>query len=50
VYLAYKYYGFFYSIESLKKLNVSNVYTKDGDWSPVSNPLYNKVYEVVVTD
>jgi len=34
VYLAYKYYGFFYSIESLKNLNVANVYTKDGDWSP----------------
>lgn len=50
VYLAYKYYGFFYSIESLRNLNVSNVYTKDGNWSPENNPLYNKVYEVVVTD
>lgn len=49
LYLAYQYYGFFYSIESLEKLGVSNVYTKDGEWSPQNNPLYDKVYEVVVT-
>jgi hypothetical protein len=48
VYLAYEYYGFFYSIESLKKLNVTNVYTKDGDWSPKSNSMYEKVYEVEI--
>jgi hypothetical protein len=48
VYLEYKYYGFFYSIESLKRLNVKNVYTKDGEWSPENNRLFNKVYEVVV--
>jgi hypothetical protein len=49
LYLAYQYYGFFYNIESLEKLGVSNVYTKDGEWSPQNNPLYDKVYEVVVT-
>jgi hypothetical protein len=48
-YLAYQYYGFFYSIESLENLGVSNVYTKNGEWSPQNNILYNKVYEVVVT-
>jgi hypothetical protein len=49
VYLEYKYYGFFYSIESLRRLNVENVYTKDGEWSPQNNSLFNKVYEVVVS-
>lgn len=48
-YLAYQYYGFFYSIESLENLGVANVYTKNGEWSPQNNILYNKVYEVVVT-
>lgn len=49
IYLAYQYYGFYYSIESLDILNVANVYTKDGIWSPQNNPLYDKVYEVVIT-
>ena len=49
VYREYKYYGFFYSIESLRRLNVENVYTKDGEWSPQNNSLFNKVYEVVVS-
>ena len=47
-YLEYRYYGFFYSIESLQKLNVSNVYTKEGEWSPQNNRLFDKVYEVTV--
>jgi hypothetical protein len=50
VYREYKYYGFFYSIESLRRLNVENVYTKDGEWSPQNNSLFNKVYEVVVSE
>jgi hypothetical protein len=49
-YLAYEYYGFFYSIESLANLNVSNVYTKEGEWSPQENALFNKVYEVLIND
>ena len=47
-YLAYKYYGFFYSIESLQNLNVTNVYTKKDEWSPQFNPLFDKVYEVTI--
>ena len=41
--------AFFYSIESLRILNVENVYTKGGEWSPQNNSLFNKVYEVVVS-
>lgn len=47
-YLEYEYYGFFYSIESLQKLNVSNVYTKDTEWSAQGNSLFDRVYEVTI--
>lgn len=47
-YLAYEYYGFYYNLESLKKLNVSNVYLKNNVWTPQNNALYDKVYEVEI--
>lgn len=48
IYEAYDYFGFYYSLESLARLGVSNVSVKGGDWLPQSNPLFRQVYEVSV--
>lgn len=47
-YQAYKYFGFYYSLASLEKLNVSNVEVIGGDWRPQNNPLFRDVYEVTI--
>ncbi|MFT5541612.1 MAG: hypothetical protein ACI97K_001072 [Glaciecola sp.] len=46
IYSEYQYYGFYYSLESLSKLNVTNVFLKEDTWTPQNNPLFEKVYEV----
>lgn len=49
IYQAYKYFGFYYSLESLEQLGVSNVSVKDGgNWRPETNPLFRQVYEVTI--
>jgi hypothetical protein len=45
-YLAYRYFGFYYDVETLAKLNVRNVVVKGGEWRPQTNPLFRQVYEV----
>lgn len=47
-YLGYEYFGFFYDIESLERLNVSNVSVRTGLWQPQLNPLFRQVYEVTI--
>lgn len=47
-YRAYEYFGFYYSLESLAKLNVANVEIKGGVWQPQRNPLFREVYEVTI--
>jgi hypothetical protein len=48
LYKTYKYFGFYYDLESLARLNVSNVSVKTGQWRPQSNPLFAQVYEVKI--
>jgi hypothetical protein len=48
IYEAYDYFGFYYSLDSLARLGVSNVSVKGGDWRPNTNPLFQEVYEVTV--
>ncbi len=46
IYKSYEYFGFVYSLDSLRRLGVSNIELKDGEWHPERHPSYNKVYEV----
>ncbi len=46
IYKSYKYQGFIYRLDSLRKLGVSNIELKDGEWHPERNPAYEGVYEV----
>lgn len=48
IYQQYRYFGFFYSLDALRKLNVDNVVVKGEQWHPYTNPLYQSVYEVLV--
>lgn len=45
-YQAYQYFGFYYDLATLAKLNVSNVQVKGDEWRPQTNPLFRQVYEV----
>lgn len=47
-YLAYRYYGFYYSLESFEKLNVTNVYLKENTWTPENNSLFEKIYKIEI--
>jgi len=47
-YHAYDYFGFYYSLDSLAKLNVSNVEVKGGEWRPNTNPLFKDIYKVTI--
>jgi hypothetical protein len=47
-YKAYEYFGFYYSLASLAKLNVANVKVKGDAWQPHTNPLFREVYEVII--
>lgn len=46
IYLAYQYFGFYYDLDTLKRLNVENLEVKGGQWRPEVNPLFQQVYEV----
>ncbi len=48
IYESYRFVGFYYSLESLDKLNVKNVMLKKGTWLPEKNPLNSRVYKVEV--
>jgi hypothetical protein len=47
-YKAYEYFGFYYSLDSLANLNVTNVDVKGDNWQPQTNPLFQGVYEVTI--
>ena len=46
IYNAYRFFGFYYSLDVLEQLGVTNVKVKGGSWQPQSNPLFTQVYEV----
>ena len=45
-YKSYKYNGFIYRLDSLRKLGVRNIELKEGEWHPERHPGYPQVYEV----
>jgi len=45
-YKSYKYGGFIYRLDSLRRLGVSNIEMKEGEWHPEAHPDYRDVYEV----
>lgn len=45
-YKSYKYYGFIYRLDSLRRLGVRNIELKNAEWRPERNPLYKDFYEV----
>ncbi len=45
-YKSYKYDGFIYRQDSLRRLGISNIELKDGEWQPELHPIYKDVYEV----
>ncbi len=46
IYKSYKYGGFIYRLDSLRRLGIANIELKDGEWHPERNPAYPDVYEV----
>ena len=45
-YKSYKYLGFIYRLDSLRRLGISNIELKQGEWQPERHPDYKEVYEV----
>jgi len=45
-YKSYKYEGFIYRLDSLRRFGIGNIELKEGEWHPDRNPLYSKAYEV----
>ena len=45
-YKSYKYGGFTYRLDSLRRLGVRNIELKEGEWHPERHPDYKDVYEV----
>lgn len=45
-YKSYKYGGFIYRLDSLRRLGIRNIELKDGEWHPERHPIYKDVYEV----
>ncbi len=45
-YNSYKYGGFIYRLDSLRRLGIANIELKDGAWHPERHPDYQDVYEV----
>ena len=45
-YKSYKYEGFIYRLDSLRRFGIGNIELKEGEWHPEQNPLYSKAYEV----
>jgi hypothetical protein len=46
LYKSYKYGGFIYRLDSLRRLGIGNIELKNGEWHPERNPVYQDVYEV----
>jgi hypothetical protein len=46
IYKSYKYTGFYYSLDTLKKMGVANVVPINGQWNPQKNAEFPYVYEV----
>jgi hypothetical protein len=46
LYKSYKYGGFIYRLDSLRRLGVSNIELKSGEWRPERNPAFSEAYEV----
>lgn len=46
IYKSYKYDGFTYRQDSLRRLGIANIELKDGQWQPERNAAYRDVYEV----
>ena len=46
LYKSYKYGGFTYRLDSLRRLGIANIELKDGEWHPERHPDYRDVYEV----
>jgi hypothetical protein len=45
IYKSYKYHGFMYRLDSLRRFGVGNIELKEGEWHPERNPVH-KEYEV----
>ena len=45
-YKSYKYGGFIYRLDSLRRLGVGDIELKEGKWHPEKHPAYQDVYEV----
>jgi hypothetical protein len=45
-YKSYKYGGFIYRLDSLRRLGIGNIELKNAEWLPERNPVYQDVYEV----
>jgi hypothetical protein len=45
-YKSYEYGGFIYRLDSLRRLGISNIELKNGEWHPERHPAYPEVYEV----
>ena len=43
---SYKYGGFTYRLDSLRRLGIRDIELKDGEWKPELNPAYQDIYEV----
>jgi hypothetical protein len=46
LYKSYKYGGFIYRLDSLRRLGIGNIELKNGEWHPERHPAYQEVYEV----
>lgn len=46
VYEAYRYFGFYYDIDTLERMGVDNIRVNGGEWVPESNPFISRVYKV----
>lgn len=46
LYKSYKYDGFIYRVESLRRLGVTNIELKNGEWHPERHPGFKHAYEV----
>jgi hypothetical protein len=46
LYKSYKYGGYIYRLDSLRRLGIGNIELKDGEWHPERHPVYQDVYEV----
>jgi hypothetical protein len=46
IYKSGKYFGFIYSLDSLRKLGLGNIELTDGEWHPERHPEYPKFYDV----